>query len=212
MKKQETILVLGAHSDDFVIGAGGTIAEYVKEGKKVLAFSFSYGELSHAWFKEKVVQKMRSEEAYDAAKILGCSLEFFELKEGKFLENKEVVLDTLLNICEVEKPTKIFTHTIEDLHPDHKAVHKITLELWERLKSKPEIYVYSVWNPISFKTDYPALYINIKKTFTLKLASLKKFKSQKYYVTYPTALLLFRALKEGLTKKMALAEKFFRVK
>ena len=32
-KRNETILVFGAHSDDFVIGAGGTIAKYAQEGK-----------------------------------------------------------------------------------------------------------------------------------------------------------------------------------
>jgi len=47
--KNETILVFSAHSDDFVIGAGGTIAKYTEEGKKVIAVVFSYGERSHPW-------------------------------------------------------------------------------------------------------------------------------------------------------------------
>ena len=34
MAKEETIVVFSAHSDDFVIGAGGTIAKYTKEKKK----------------------------------------------------------------------------------------------------------------------------------------------------------------------------------
>ncbi|MEK6845367.1 MAG: PIG-L family deacetylase, partial [Nanoarchaeota archaeon] len=42
----ETVVVFGAHSDDFVIGAGGTIAKYQQEGKKILAVVFSYGESS----------------------------------------------------------------------------------------------------------------------------------------------------------------------
>ena len=155
--KKETIIVLGAHSDDFVIGAGGTIAKYVSEGKKVLCYSFSYGELSHVWLKEEVVRKMRSEEAFEAADVLGCSLKFLDLREVKFLESKDRAIKELKEVCEKEKPTKIFTHTIEDPHPDHKAVNKITLELWESLKNKPEVYVYSVWNPISLKTSWPSI-------------------------------------------------------
>ncbi|MBT5740252.1 PIG-L family deacetylase [Candidatus Woesearchaeota archaeon] len=212
MEKQETILVLGAHSDDFVIGAGGTIAKYAAEGKKIIAYSFSYGELSHPWLKEKVAKKMRVEEAYEAAEVLDCSLTFLDLKEGKYMDKKDEVITKLKTLCDKEKPTKIFTHTIEDPHRDHKVVHTITMELWKQLKNKPEVYVYSVWNPISLKTDYPSLYVNIRKTFGKKLASLKKFESQKYYVTYPTFLLLFRAFQEGLTKRMLLAERFFRVK
>jgi len=68
--KKETILILGAHSDDFVIGAGGTMAKYTQEGKKIISVVFSYGEKSHPWLKEDVVQKMRSEEAAKASKLL----------------------------------------------------------------------------------------------------------------------------------------------
>ena len=64
-KKKETIIVMSAHSDDFVIGAGGTIAEYIKQGKKVISIVFSYGEKSHPWLKEKVVQKFRIQETKD---------------------------------------------------------------------------------------------------------------------------------------------------
>jgi len=37
MPKKETILVLAAHNDDQAIGAGGTLAKYAQEGKKVIS-------------------------------------------------------------------------------------------------------------------------------------------------------------------------------
>ena len=40
MQKKDKILVFSAHSDDFVIGAGGTIANYAGKGSKVLAVVF----------------------------------------------------------------------------------------------------------------------------------------------------------------------------
>jgi LmbE family N-acetylglucosaminyl deacetylase len=211
-KKRETILVLGAHSDDFVIGAGGTIANYTKEGKRVIAVSFSYGELSHPWMKEKLVQKMRSDEAFVAAKMLKCKLIFFNLKEGKFKEGATLTRKTLGTIIKNEKPSKIFTHSNEDPHPDHRAVHQITLDLYKHLKKKPELYIYSVWNPVSFRTQHPALYVNVRKTFVKKLKALKKFDSQKLHVTYPLMLLLFRGIKEGFKIRTLFGEKFFRIK
>ena len=60
--KKETIIVFSAHSDDFVIGAGGTIAKYVQEGNKVISVVFSKGEKSHPWLKVEVVQEFRVEE------------------------------------------------------------------------------------------------------------------------------------------------------
>ena len=86
-KKREFVLVLGAHSDDFVIGAGGTIAEYSREGKRVLCVVFSYGELSHPWMKKEEVVKIREEEAHKAGKVLGCRVKYFGLKDQGVYED-----------------------------------------------------------------------------------------------------------------------------
>ncbi|MFH1405623.1 MAG: PIG-L family deacetylase [Nanoarchaeota archaeon] len=128
---KETIIVFGAHSDDFVIGAGGSIAEYVKEGKKVIAIALSFGEKSHPWLKEKIIKKTRLDETFEAGKILSCKVLFFNLREGHFYEDyqKKGIDQKLLDLLKKERPTKIFTHSQEDPHPDHKAVNNITLEL-----------------------------------------------------------------------------------
>ena len=214
MSKKETIIVFSAHSDDFVIGAGGTIAEYTKKGKKVIAIVFSYGEKSHPWLKEKVVQKMRAKEASEASDLLKCGVDFFDMREGKFLDDykKKNIEKQILKILRKEKPTKIFTHSNEDPHPDHKASHKITMELYEKLEKKPEIYIYSVWNPVSFKTQFPSLCIDITKTMKTKLKALKTFKSQTVHVAYPTFILLYRNIKDGIKIRKKFAEKFFRIK
>ncbi len=212
---KETILVCSAHSDDFVIGAGGTIANYTKEGKSVIAVIFSYGENSHPWLKEEVVQKMRSKETLEASKLLNCQTIFYDLKELNFIEDAKTkkVNEKLIQLIKSEKPTKIFTHSNEDPHPDHKAVHQITLNAIHQLPSNhSEIYIYSVWNPVSFKTLYPALFINITDTFKLKLESLKTFRSQKVHVAYPFVLLLFRAIHDGIKIRKRFGEKFFRIK
>ena len=213
-KKKETVIVFSAHSDDFVIGAGGTIAEYAQQGKKVIAIIMSYGERSHPWLKGSVVQKMRSAETFEAGKVLRCKSLFFNLREGKFIQDYEQknVKQKIEKLVGKEKPSKIFTHSEEDPHPDHKATHRITLELYEQMPEKPEVYVYSVWNPVSFKTRYPSLYTDISKTLSTKLKALRKFKSQKIHVAYPLVLLLYRAFKDGLKIRKWFGEHFFRIK
>ena len=211
--KNETIIVCSAHSDDFVLGAGGTIAQYTSEGKKVIVLVFSYGEKSHPWLKEDIVQKMRSKEAFEASKILQCKTIFFNLREFHFLEDYDKIAEKMIQLFQEVKPSKIFTHSMEDPHPDHKAVYTITLEVFTRLgEIKPEVYTYSVWNPVSFKTTYPALYIDISKTFSRKLKSLKTFRSQKIHIIYPLFLLLLRSIKEGLRIRKRFGEKFFRIR
>lgn len=214
--KKEVILIFGAHSDDFVIGAGGTIAKYTKENKKVLSIVFSYGEKSHPWLKAKVAKKMRSKEAVKAGRLLRCKVLFFDLKEGKFLKDYEEknTEEKLMEIIRKQKPSKMFIHSSEDPHPDHRAVHKIILKIWEKLpKPRPELYIYSIWNPVSFKTTYPVLYEDITRTFSLKLKALKLFPSQRFQAIYPLFLSIFyRAIMAGFKIKKRFAEKFYRLK
>ncbi|MEK6809441.1 MAG: PIG-L deacetylase family protein [Nanoarchaeota archaeon] len=214
MSRKEKIVVFSAHSDDFVIGAGGTIAKYTQQKSKVLSVVFSYGELSHPWLKQKVVQKMRYKETMDASRLLKCKSIFYDLRERKFIEDykKKNLKETLVQLMEKEKPTKIFTHSHEDPHPDRKAVHEITLEVFNELQQKPELYIYSIWNPVSFKTNYPSLYVDIRKTFSLKLKALWKFKSQKVHVSYPFLLLMYKSIKEGIKMRTWFGEHFFRIK
>jgi len=216
MPPKETIIVFGAHSDDFVIGAGGTIAQYTQEKKKVLCIVFSYGEKSHVWLQQKIIKKVREKEAIKAGKILRCRVRFFDLREGHFAEDgeKQEVEQELLKLLEKEKPTKLFVHSFEDPHPDHKASHRIVLQLLEALQNqqKPELYTYSVWNPVSFKTQCPALYVNVTKTFSKKLKALQAFRSQRLHIVYPFFLLLFRAVLNGFKIRTLFAERFFRIR
>ncbi|MBS3124303.1 PIG-L family deacetylase [Candidatus Woesearchaeota archaeon] len=223
----ETVVVMSAHSDDYVLGVGGTIAKYVQEGKKVYAVVFCTGEMSHPWMKERIIKKLRWEEALQASKILGCSTLALNLKETKveemFKKNKEE--HKLIQFLKYKKPTKIITHSPEDYHPDHKAVYRITKQMVDKLNRqnnpkqkaikteniKPEVYIYSIWNPVSIYTSYPSLYVDISKHITTKLKALKAFRSQQLHISYPIFLLSFHNLFDGLKIRAKAAEKFFRV-
>ena len=215
-KKRDTILILSAHSDDFVLGAGGTIARYAQEGKKVLVVVFSYGEKSHPWLKKHITKKIRAEETFQASKVLGCKTSFLDLHEFKFYEDyqRSNGAEVLLKLIIKEKPVKIFTHSHEDPHPDHQAVNRITLEMYDCLPKeiKPEVYIYSVWNPVSFRTLYPALYVDVTHTFSIKLKALKMFASQRIHIAYPFILLLFRAIKDGFHIGKQGGEHFFKIR
>ncbi len=214
--KREVILAFSSHSDDWVIGAGGTLAKYAQEGKKVIIVIFSYGEKSHPWLKEEVIQKMRSREAFHAGNLMDCEVVFFDLEDLKFEEGykSKNLEQELLNLLEKERPTKLFTHCEEDLHPDHKAVYKITLGVWDKLahKHRPEVYTYPVWNPVNFHTKYPSLYVNITSTFSSKLNAIKAFHSQKFHIIYPVILSVFRAVKDGIKIRKIFGEQFFRIR
>lgn len=65
------VLAFGAHSDDVEIGMGGTIAKFVKQGKKVMICDLTEAELS-----SNGTVSLRKEEAAEAARVLGAEKEF----------------------------------------------------------------------------------------------------------------------------------------
>ncbi len=215
-KSKDTVFVFSAHSDDFVIGCGGTIAKFTAMGIKVRCYVFSFGENSHPWMDAEEVKSMRASECDDASKILGCDTEIFDLRELHLREDakKAKTVKYLLEEIKTYKPSRIFVHSKEDPHPDHKDVYALCMQTVKRVKFSeiPEVYVYSVWNPFEFKTKYPSLFVDVKETFETKMEAMRAFPSQKVHVAFPFFLLLFRAIRDGLYSKHRLSEKFFLVK
>src|SRR3989344_3560499 len=80
----ENILVFVAHNDDQIIGMGGTIANYIKEGKRIIVVLFSYGERSNPLIKPDVLKELRIKEALKVDKLLGIKKTIFlGLPDGK---------------------------------------------------------------------------------------------------------------------------------
>ncbi|PIN68851.1 hypothetical protein COV93_07740 [Candidatus Woesearchaeota archaeon CG11_big_fil_rev_8_21_14_0_20_43_8] len=215
-KKDENILVICAHSDDQIFGVGGTIARYSDEGKNVNTVIFSYGESTHPWLKRKVSVEMRVKESIEADKVVGGhGVIFFGLKEGRFKEEgkKKRIKEKLIRLIDEKKPTKIFTHSETDPHPDHKAVYATVLSAVKKTNKVPDIYTFEVWTPVKIKNrKRPKLVVDITKTFRIKLAALRCFRSQ--WLTMFTLLwsVYVRALKEGIMNGHLLAETFHKVK
>jgi len=170
------IMTFCAHNDDQLIGAGGTIKKYIDGGMKAYTYIFSYGESSHPHLKPEVIAKMREKESIKAARVIGDEIYYLGLKEGKFME--ECDFKQLKKVIMEKKPVKIFTHSRNDPHPDHKVVFNIVKEVLKSLRYKGELYTFDVWNIFSFREDSAKLFVDISETFKYKIDALSKHKSQ----------------------------------
>ena len=81
-----SVLVISAHSGDFVWRAGGAIALTAHHGSPVHVLCLSYGERGESrglWKQEGMtverVKQARHEEAAKAAEVLGATIEFLDL-------------------------------------------------------------------------------------------------------------------------------------
>jgi len=211
---KEDILVFCSHPDDQVIGVGGTMAKYAKEGKKVIVIIMSRGEGSHPWYKRKHTIAMRDEETIKADKVIGVSKTInLNLMEKKFLEDEKKTIQKIAEIIKKHKPTKVFTHTLADTHKDHKATRQLVTGAYDKIKCKCDMYTFDIWNPINLKeTHAPKLAVDISKTFKTKIRALKCFKSQWISIIQLIGFIYYRAITLGLKHNYKYAEVFYKVR
>ncbi len=211
----ENILVFCAHPDDEILGPGATIAKYASQGKNVQVVVFSYGEGSHPWLQKETTIEMRKKESIKAGQTVGYKKTYFlNLQEMKFREGfeKKNLKKKIRKIIKENEPTKIFVHSYDDPHPDHKQVNTLVLKLLREINYNGEVYSFEVWNPFNIRgRDRPRLYVDVSKTFELKKKAISFFKSQKLsiYQLYP--FMIIKAILNGFVIRKKYAESFYRI-
>lgn len=220
----KSVIVFCAHPDDEVIGPGGTLLKYAKQGIKTIVVIISGGEKSNALYKKNKLVKLREKESKNAAKILKVNklinLNLRDMQLIKDLESKKTKTE-ITKIIKKYQPEKIFTHAIDDmLYQDHKAVHDTIFDIVTNLnknhkKNKKEhkysLYTFNVWTLNVRKRDSPKLIVDISEEFKFKLKALKKFKSQKLALIQLYPFIYIRAILAGWKHDTKYVEEFYKV-
>ncbi|MDD5254110.1 MAG: PIG-L family deacetylase [Candidatus Nanoarchaeia archaeon] len=209
--KKEVIFIVCAHSDDEAAGMGGTIFKYIDENKQLIKIIFSFGEQSHPHLKEEHTKRVRINETIKLEKKLGIKTYFLGIKDFKIKEEISSIKlkDKLGNLIKKYKPKQIFMTSLNDIHRDHRAVAKITLDTAKKIGYDGEIYTYEVWAPR--KENRPHIYVDISKYQNKKANLLKSFVSQRFY-TYPLLLLyLIKSRFYGKKINAKFAERFYKI-
>jgi 4-oxalomesaconate hydratase len=133
--QKKTVLVVSAHSGDFVWRAGGAIALYASRGWKVKIVCLSFGERGESaklWREGGMtlarVKALRRDEALAAAAVLGGDVDFFDC--GDYPMNFTAAdLDRLVDIYRSLQPEFILTHSLEDPYNfDHPLAARVAQE------------------------------------------------------------------------------------
>jgi len=118
-------LVFAAHPDDAEISLGGTILRMVDAGARVGVIDLTRGELG-----TRGTPEQRAHEAAQASALLGIALrDSLDFPDGRLradIDSRERVARVLRE----HEPDVLFTHHVEDLHPDHAACGKLVREAW----------------------------------------------------------------------------------
>jgi len=197
MFSEQRLMVVSAHSADWVWRSSGTIAKYLAGGAEVYVLCLTYGargESAQLWRSPdqtiENVKKTRYQESIKAAGVLGVTnFEMWDFDDCMLEIDSEILQRLNEKIREV-KPTLIITHDKRDVtNPDHGFASEIVyraaimskqagIESGGFKQTKPvPIYGFEASEP-ERSGFVPAVYIDITDFFEKKLEAMKCIETQ----------------------------------
>ena len=176
--KSNVVLAIGAHPDDIELGCGGTIRAVAAAGNKVIAIFLTKGEISGA-------PEVRTLESKEALAVLGVSEVHFGDYPDAEIPNSSKVIDFLESFALKYKPETVLTHTVNDVHQDHRLVGWLSLSAFRNI---PHLLAYET--PRATGAFNPAYFVDISKHVKFKWDALKCHISQKQkrYLAYESMI------------------------
>ncbi|MGZ6617374.1 MAG: PIG-L deacetylase family protein [Solirubrobacteraceae bacterium] len=195
------MMVIGAHSADFVWRAGGAIAVTTSQGGTASVIALSYGERGESgelWKEEgqtiERVKEIRHGEAERAAAALGASFTCLDLGDYPL----EIGTDALLRITETIRefaPDVLVTHTDTDpFNPDHPVAFAAVMRARSLAAGAgvpsafatvrpPELFLFEPHQP-ELCNFTPTTFVDITAVMDAKLAAMGEMKAQRYLQSY----------------------------
>jgi len=192
MEQMTPVLVVTPHPDDAEGGAGGIIARWTKQGRKVVLVVCTNGDkgTSDRNVKPEDLVKIRTEEQRQAAAVLGIAEVVFLRFPDQGLEDCSEFREKLVRLIRIHRPETVVTidpYRRYIRHRDHAVCGRVTLDaifpyardhlaypehLQEGLEPHRvrEIYLWS--------SEEPDTFVDITETFTTKMDALYCHASQ----------------------------------
>lgn len=194
----DTVLVVGAHPDDEVLGAGGTIRAHTANGDEVHVLIVTEG--ATAQYDDESLVAQKREEAQECANRLGvANIHFGDLPDMRLddcahVEVNAVIEDAVSRIA----PDIVYTHSPTDVNRDHKEVYDSTMVATRPGSGVDRVLAYEV--PSS--TDWggedtpfnPTVYIDVTDHLETKIEAFRAYDSEQRAPPHPRSADVLRAL------------------
>lgn len=168
------VLVLSPHTDDAELGAGGTIARFLEEGKDIYYIAFSGCEIS---VPEGLPRDTLRTECLNSTSVVGLTPEnvtILHYPVRTFPEHRQDILEDLVKLRQRLEPDLVLVPSSQDMHQDHSTIYHEALRAFKRDAS---IWGYEhPWNNLTFTTH---IFVKLKPChMEKKMCALKEYKSQ----------------------------------
>ena len=175
MKKINTILILAPHTDDGEFGCGGTIAKYIAEGVRAIYVAFSAAEQSVL---PNFPNDILRTEVRKATFTLGITNEdciVLDFKVRCFPEQRQKILDKLIELNRAYQPDLVFLPSINDTHQDHKTIAD---EGFRAFKRTTMLGYEMPWNNLDFRTS---CFVELTESqIKAKIKAISMYESQRH--------------------------------
>jgi 4-oxalomesaconate hydratase len=199
--EQKKLMVIGAHSADFVWRAAGTIALITSQGGSATVIALSYGERGESGelWKEpgqtiENVKSIRQEQASAAAAIVGAEFRCFDVGDYP-LQISKTVMEELVDLLLSMEPHILLTHTpVDPFNPDHPVACQVVQQA--RLLASgagvasafknitpPDLYFFEPHQP-ELCEFMPNTFIDITPVIDQKIKAMETMQAQSYLHSY----------------------------
>ena len=173
----EVVLAVGAHPDDVEIGIGGILLRHASQGHQVNVLTLTGGEAGGT-------VADRAAESAHAADLLGARLIHAALTDTSVSEGGPTIR-TILEVVQEVRPSTVYTHTIRDVHQDHRNAHSATMVA---ARGIPRVFCYQA--PSTTVEFQPTRFVAIDEFLEGKLEVIQAYTSQVKIRDYLDAELL----------------------
>jgi LmbE family N-acetylglucosaminyl deacetylase len=207
MPAPRSVLVVGAHPDDEILGCGGTMARLIREGHDVRIAILAEGLSSRYAQREDVDQRQlrhlhaRAQQAADkvgAKELVLCKLPDNRMDTVPLLDVVKLVEELITRF----RPEVIYTHHPGDLNVDHGVVHRAVLTATRPVAGQcvREIYAFEVASSTEWAFQRlepvfrPSVFVDVTETLETKIAALSCYDTETRKFPHPRSAEALRAI------------------
>ena len=194
------VVVIAAHPDDELLGAGGTLARHVRDGDEVHAIIVADGAGSR--YPDELVSTLEKQ-ARRAAEVIGfTSLQFLSLPDQRLDTVPLIELTQRLEgVLDEIEPGTVYTHFPEDVNADHRLVSRCA---WTACRpyARPQLQKFAVFEtpsstewawPMPGTEFRPNQFVDVTDTLETKIAAMECYETELRDYPHPRSS---RALRE----------------
>jgi len=221
------VLVIAAHPDDSEFGAAGTVANWIREGRRVAYLICTSGEkgTTDPALTPEMLIGIREEEQRAAARLLGVQDVTFLRQPDQGLEDTAEFRKLIVRMLRTFRPDGVMTsdpYRRYIWHRDHRICGQVVMDAIYPFArdhlAYPDLFEqgflpHKVKEVLTWGTEDPNYWSDISESFETKIAALGCHKSQvghrdahQFYETVKA-----RAADSAKGRGMKLAEAFHRV-